>query len=50
VSAKFQEAFALVWAGVIDNDGFNRLVLRGRLDAYEILVLRAYARYLRQIA
>jgi glutamate dehydrogenase len=49
VRAKFQEAFALVWAGVIDNDGFNRLVLRARLDAYEILVLRAYARYLRQI-
>ena len=49
VSAKFQETFALVWAGVIDNDGFNRLVLRARLDAYEILVLRAYARYLRQI-
>ena len=33
VSAKFQETFALVWAGVIDNDGFNRLVLRARLDA-----------------
>ena len=49
VSAKFQETFALVWAGVIDNDGFNRLVLRAWLDAYEILVLRAYARYLRQI-
>jgi glutamate dehydrogenase len=49
VSAKFQEAFALVWAELIDNDGFNRLVLRARLDAYEILVLRAYARYLRQI-
>ena len=49
MSAKFQETFALVWAGVIDNDGFNRLVLRARLDAYEILVLRAYARYLRQI-
>ncbi|MGH8577566.1 MAG: NAD-glutamate dehydrogenase domain-containing protein [Gammaproteobacteria bacterium] len=49
VRATFQEAFALVWAGVIDNDGFNRLVLRARLDAYEILVLRAYARYLRQI-
>ncbi len=49
VRAEFQEAFALVWSGAIDNDGFNRLVLRARLDAYEILVLRTYARYLRQI-
>ncbi len=49
VRAAFQEAFALVWKGAIDNDGFNRLVLRARLDAYEILVLRTYARYLRQI-
>lgn len=45
----FEEAFARVFAGAIDNDDFNRLVLRAGLAADEIVVLRAYARYLRQI-
>jgi glutamate dehydrogenase len=45
----FEEAFARVFAGEAENDGFNRLVLAARLSADEITVLRAYARYLRQI-
>ncbi len=49
VRAKFQDAFAQVWSGVVENDGFNRLVLRARLEAREILVLRAYCRYLRHL-
>jgi glutamate dehydrogenase len=43
-----EEAFLSAFAGSIDNDGFNRLVLLGGLAAREITVLRAYARYLRQ--
>src|SRR5215210_1850628 len=44
----FQDAFARVWRGAVENDGFNRLVLRARLTWREISVLRAYCKYLRQ--
>ncbi len=45
----FEDAFGRVFRGEIENDGFNRLVLRARLTAEEVTVLRAYARYLHQI-
>jgi glutamate dehydrogenase len=44
----FQDAFAQVWEGTVENDGFNRLVLSANLNARAIVVLRAYAKYLRQ--
>ncbi len=44
----FQNAFARAWRGAVENDGFNRLVLRARLTWREISVLRAYCKYLRQ--
>ncbi|HEX5613059.1 MAG TPA: NAD-glutamate dehydrogenase, partial [Burkholderiales bacterium] len=44
----FQQTFEGMWNGTIEADDFNRLVLRARLSAREILVLRAYAKYLRQ--
>ena len=44
----FQEAFASVWRGLAESDGFNRLVLRARLTWREIVVLRAICKYLRQ--
>jgi glutamate dehydrogenase len=44
----FEDAFARIFAGEVENDGFNRLVLGAALPAAEITVLRAYARYLRQ--
>ncbi len=45
----FEEAFARIFRGEVENDDFNRLVLAARLPASEIVVLRAYAKYLRQI-
>ena len=45
---RFQEAFAAVWTGAAENDGFNSLVLRAGLDWRQAMVLRAYAKYLRQ--
>ena len=48
VKEKFQDAFAAVWDGRMEDDGFNRLVLRAGLTAREVTVLRAYAKYLRQ--
>src|SRR5215213_5227757 len=44
----FQDAFARAWRGTVENDGFNRLVLRARLTWREISMLRAYCKYLRQ--
>lgn len=48
VREMFQDAFARVWRGQSENDGFNRLVLSARLTAREITILRAIAKYLRQ--
>jgi glutamate dehydrogenase len=45
----FEDAFARVFRGEVENDNFNRLVLLAGLAAEEIVVLRAYAKYLRQI-
>ncbi|MCY4452199.1 MAG: NAD-glutamate dehydrogenase [Immundisolibacterales bacterium] len=45
----FRECFARVWAGAAEDDGFNRLALAPGLDWREIALLRAYARYLRQV-
>ncbi|RJF77223.1 NAD-glutamate dehydrogenase [Azospirillum cavernae] len=44
----FQEAFAAVWDGRMEDDGFNRLILRAGLTAREVVVLRAYAKFLKQ--
>jgi glutamate dehydrogenase len=49
VARLFEDAFARVFDGRVDNDDFNRLVLRAGLPADEVVVLRAYARYCKQI-
>ena len=38
-----------MFEGGVENDDFNRLVVAERLPATEIVILRAYAKYLRQI-
>jgi glutamate dehydrogenase len=45
---RFQDAFAAVWTGRAENDGFNSLVLGAGLSWRQAMVLRAYAKYLRQ--
>ncbi|MEV8315178.1 NAD-glutamate dehydrogenase [Streptomyces sp. NPDC059900] len=45
---RFQEAFAAAWTGEAEVDGFNSLVLRAGLSWRQAMVLRAYAKYLRQ--
>lgn len=44
----FQDAFARAYRGLVENDGFNRLVLRARLTWRQVTILRAYCKYLRQ--
>jgi len=48
VAVLFKEAFLATWRGDVENDGFNRLLLVAGLAAREIVVLRAYCRYLLQ--
>ena len=45
----FERAFLAGWEGRCESDGFNRLVLTAGLDWREVVVLRAYRRYLRQV-
>ncbi|MEV2197601.1 NAD-glutamate dehydrogenase [Streptomyces phaeochromogenes] len=45
---RFQEAFSATWTGQAENDGFNSLVLSAGLNWRQAMVLRAYAKYLRQ--
>ncbi|MGQ4388098.1 NAD-glutamate dehydrogenase [Streptomyces sp. SAS_270] len=45
---RFQQAFSATWTGHAENDGFNALVLSAGLSWRQAMVLRAYAKYLRQ--
>lgn len=49
VRDEFEDAFSRIWFGEAENDSFNRLLLGTRLSWREIALLRAYARYLRQL-
>ncbi|MBA2652781.1 MAG: NAD-glutamate dehydrogenase [Tatlockia sp.] len=49
ISASFQEAFTLIYFGLAESDGFNKLILGAKLEWREVMVLRAYSMYLRQI-
>ena len=48
IKMKFENAFARIWAKEVENDGFNRLTLAAHIAADEIVMLRAYAKYLKQ--
>ncbi|MGE3414399.1 MAG: NAD-glutamate dehydrogenase domain-containing protein, partial [Dehalococcoidia bacterium] len=49
VRERFQETLAAVWRGEVENDRFNRLVLRAGLRGRDVTVLRACVKYLRQV-
>jgi len=49
VKDEFEDAFARIWSGEAENDCFNKLLIGTKLDWREIALLRAYARYLRQL-
>ncbi|MGF1548634.1 MAG: NAD-glutamate dehydrogenase [Thiotrichales bacterium] len=48
VKERFQEAFARICAGQMESDGFNALILLAGLDWREVVLLRAYCKYLLQ--
>ncbi|MEM9684174.1 MAG: NAD-glutamate dehydrogenase domain-containing protein, partial [Pseudomonadota bacterium] len=45
---QFQEGFRRVWRGDMENDGFNRLILEAGLAWRDVVVLRAFYKFLRQ--
>ncbi len=45
----FQDAFQAVWDGLAESDGLGALVLRAGLTWRQVVMLRAIAKYLRQI-
>jgi glutamate dehydrogenase len=45
---RFEAALLAVWAGTVENDGFNRLVLAADLSARQATILRLYCKVLRQ--
>lgn len=48
VRESFKDCFVRAWRGDVEDDGYNRLLLRAGLTWREITVLRAVAKYLRQ--
>ncbi|MCX5511794.1 NAD-glutamate dehydrogenase domain-containing protein, partial [Pseudomonas sp. BJa3] len=44
----FEEAFACIWRGDAENDGFNKLVLGAGLAWRQVALLRGYCKYLLQ--
>ena len=45
---RFHDAFARIWRGEVENDGFNQLITRAGLGWRQVMVLRAYSKFLRQ--
>lgn len=48
VRSRFHAAFDQIWAGNMESDALNALILSAGLDWREVTVLRAYTKYLRQ--
>lgn len=49
VKELFKEAFIKIYLELAENDGFNKLVLGAKLSWHEVIILRTYAKYLRQV-
>ncbi len=47
--ALFEATITALWNGQTEDDGFNALVLDAGLNWHQVVLLRAYARYLRQV-
>ncbi|MDD4868356.1 MAG: NAD-glutamate dehydrogenase, partial [Mycobacterium sp.] len=45
---RFADAVTAIWQGRVEIDRFNELVMRAKLTWQQVVLLRAYAKYLRQ--
>lgn len=48
LASRVTDTFTAAWCGRIETDRFNQLVLRAGLTWRQVLILRAYVKYLRQ--
>lgn len=48
IRQSFQDCFRQVWNGLVENDGFNRLVIQAGIKPWPVMLLRALCKYLRQ--
>lgn len=48
IKEAFEETFERVWRNDVEDDGFNAMVASSGLTWRQIIILRAYAKYLRQ--
>ncbi len=46
---ELQTTFGSVWRNEVENDGLNRLIVTAGLTKRQIVIIRAYSRYLRQV-
>ncbi len=44
----FEDALSALWRGEVEDDSFNSLVLAAGLSGRQVVILRGYAKYLRQ--
>jgi glutamate dehydrogenase len=47
---RFAEAVTAIWEGRVEIDRFNELVMRADLTWQQVVLLRSYAKYLRQVS
>ena len=45
----FEDAFERVWSGEVENNDLNRLVLGAQMTWREVSIVRAFAKYVRQV-
>lgn len=45
----FEDAFTRIWRSEVENDGLNKLVLMAQMPWRDIVILRAYVRYMQQM-
>ena len=48
VAKRFADAVTAIWQGHVEVDRFNELVLRAGMTWQQVVILRSYAKYLRQ--
>ncbi|MDE0490070.1 NAD-glutamate dehydrogenase [Psychrobacter sp. A3] len=48
VRGQFEDSLKQIWAGLVESDSFNELVLTTKLDTFDVVVLRALSRYMVQ--
>ena len=49
LKALVEDVLVRVWTGAVENDSYNSLVIETGLDWQDVVVLRAYAHFLRQL-